>query len=167
MKRGIARGHACKSSSWRSRRILETAKLPLHFSAQRSGDCIRMNRLRWPRDLVRPEKTHGEVAAEANYHMCPKPLREALLVAPRLAPTILVSAWGQPWGSQSTLSHAIRRELIKLGFAKSGERSAFVAHGLRKTAASDVGSLGVGAAGIKTITGHRTDAACPLGLTPP
>jgi integrase len=138
---------------------LKLAKLLLHFSAQRGGDCIKM---KWAdfdgRGLwVRPEKTHGEVAAEPNYHMCPKPLRDALLVAPRSAETILVNAHGTPYGSQSTLSHAIRRELIKLGFAKPGERM-FVMHGLRKTAASDVGSLGVGAAGIKTVTGHRTDA---------
>ena len=137
---------------------LKLAKLLLHFSAQRGGDCIKM---KWTDFdglglLVRPEKTHGETAAEPNYHMCPKPLREALLTAPRTAETILVSAWGKPFGSQSTLSHAIRRELIKLGFAKPGERT-FVLHGLRKTAASDVGSLGVGAAGIKTVTGHRTD----------
>jgi hypothetical protein len=30
-------------------------------------------------------------------------------------------------------------------------------HGLRKNAACDVGSLGVGAAGIKSVTGHLTD----------
>jgi integrase len=138
---------------------LKLAKLLLHFSAQRGGDCIRM---KWE-DFdgnglwVRPEKTHGEVAAEPNYHMCPKPLRDALMAAPRPAETILVNANGTPYGSASTLSHAIRRELIKLGFVKPGQRS-YVMHGLRKTAASDIGSLGVGAAGIKTITGHRTDA---------
>jgi hypothetical protein len=54
------------------------------------------------------------------------------------------------------LSHAIKRELVRLGLAKEGERT-FVMHGLRKTAASDVGSLGVGAAGIKSVGGWRTD----------
>jgi integrase len=138
---------------------LKLAKLLLHFSAQRGGDCIKM---KWTDFdgvgiVVRPEKTHGEVDAEPIYLKCPKPLREALLAAPRTAETILVNAWGKPFGQQSTLSHAIRRELIRLGITKPGERT-FVMHGLRKTAASDVASLGVGAAGIKSVTTHRTDA---------
>jgi integrase len=137
---------------------LRIAKLLLHFSAQRGGDCVKM---KWTdfdgRGLtVRPEKTHGQVEAEPNYHLCPRPLREALLAAPRTAETILVTAHGRPYGSANVLSHAIRRELVKLGLAKLGERT-FVMHGLRKTAASDVGSLGVGAAGVKSVGGWRTD----------
>jgi integrase len=137
---------------------LKLAKLLLHFSAQRGGDCVR---LRWAdydgKGLsVRPRKTHGEVDPLPNYHLCPKPLREALNAAPRIADTILVNAHGKPYANANVLSHAIKRELVRLGLAKEGERT-FVMHGLRKTAASDVGSLWVGAAGIKSVGGWRTD----------
>ena len=102
-------------------------------------------------------RTHGEVDPLPNYHLCPKPLREALDSTPHVAETILVNAHGKPYANANVLSHAIKRELVRLGLAKHGERT-FVMHGLRKTAASDVGSLGVGAAGIKSVGGWRTDA---------
>jgi integrase len=137
---------------------LKLAKLLLHFSAQRGSDCVKM---KWSDYngkgiIVRPRKTHGEAEALPNYHLCPKPLREALERAPRVAETILVNAHGKSYASANVLSHAFKRELVRLGLAKPGERS-LVMHGLRKTAASDVGSLGVGAAGVKTIGGWRTD----------
>jgi integrase len=137
---------------------LRLAKLLLHFSAQRGGDCVSM---KWAdydgRGLsVRPRKTHGEVDPLPNYHLCPKPLREALDSARRVAETILVNAHGKPYANANVLSHAIKRELVRLGLARVGERT-FVMHGLRKTAASDVGSLGVGTAGIKSVGGWRTD----------
>jgi hypothetical protein len=62
-------------------RRLRVAKLLLHFSAQRGGDCIDM---RW-RDFdgrgisVRPEKGGGESLELANDHRCPKPLLKVLL----------------------------------------------------------------------------------------
>jgi hypothetical protein len=43
---------------------------------------------------------------------------------------------------------------VRLGLAEEGLRT-FVMHGLRKTAASDVDSLGVGAAGIWSAVGAR------------
>jgi integrase len=137
---------------------LKLAKLLLHFSAQRGGDCVRMKWTDYDGKgiSVRPRKTHGEVDPLPNYHLCPKPLREALDSAPRIADTILVNAHGKPYANANVLSHAIKRELVRLGLAKEGERT-FVMHGLRKTAASDVGSLGVGAAGIKSVGGWRTD----------
>jgi integrase len=137
---------------------LRLAKLLLHFSAQRGGDCVRMKWTDYDGKgiSVRPRKTHGEVDSLPNYHLCPKPLREALDSAPRIADTILVNAHGKPYANANVLSHAIKRELVRLGLAKEGERT-FVMHGLRKTAASDVGSLGVGAAGVKSVGGWRTD----------
>ena len=137
---------------------LRLAKLLLHFSAQRGGDCVRMkwNDYDGKGISVRPRKTHGDVDPLPNYHLCPKPLREALDSAPRIADTILVNAHSKPYANANVLSHAIKRELVRLGLAKEGERT-FVMHGLRKTAASDVGSLGVGAAGIKSVGGWRTD----------
>ena len=137
---------------------LKLAKLLLHFSAQRGGDCVKME---WADFdgvglVVRPEKTDGEVEAVADYYKCPKPLLDALNKAPRVAKTILVSAWNMPYQNSNVLSAAIRRELVRLGFAKKGQRT-FVMHGLRKTAASDVGSLGVGAAGVKAVGGWKTD----------
>jgi integrase len=137
---------------------LRLAKLLLHFSAQRGGDCIRMKWTDYDGKgiSVRPRKTHGEVEPLPNYHLCPKPLREALDSAPRIADTILVNAHGKPYANANVLSHAIKRELVRLGRAEEGLRT-FVMHGLRKTAASDVGSLGVGAAGIKSVGGWRTD----------
>jgi hypothetical protein len=73
-----------------------------------------------------------------------------------LAETILVNALGRPYANANVLSHAIKRELVRLGLAKHGERT-IVMHGLRKTAAAEVGSLGVGAAGVKSVGGWRTD----------
>jgi integrase len=141
---------------------VKLAKLLLHFSAQRGCDCIAM---RWT-DYdgigisVRQRKTYGDVDPLPNYYKCPKPLREALdremHSGKPLAETILVNERGRPYASASVLSHAIKRELVRLGLAKHGERS-WVMHGLRKTAASEVGSLAVGAAGVKSIGGWRTD----------
>ena len=139
---------------------LKLAKLLLHFSAQRGCDCIVM---RWA-DYdgkginVRPRKTHGDVDALPNYHLCPKPLREALDAAPRVSDTILVSAKGKPYATARSLAHAIKVVLAELGHIKPNGRAAFVMHGLRKTAASDVGSLAVGAAGVKSVGGWRTDS---------
>jgi integrase len=137
---------------------LKLAKLLLHFSGQRGGDTVKMKWTDYDGKgiWVRPEKTMGQVEAVANYHLCPKPLRDALATAPRVAETILVNAHGTPYATSQVLSKAIHRELVRHGLAKKGERS-FVMHGLRKNAAADVGSLGVGPAGIKTVTGHRTD----------
>jgi integrase len=138
---------------------LTLAKLLLHYSGQRGGDCIKM---KWE-DFdgkgisVRPEKTMGEADAVANYHQCPRPLREALLAAPHEAETILVNADGKPYTRASTLALAIKRELIRLGLVKKGGRAAYVMHGLRKNAASDVASLGFGAAGVKSVGGWRSD----------
>lgn len=137
---------------------LRLAKLLLHFSVQRGGDCIRM---RWTDYdgaglYVRPEKTHGERAAEANYHLCPEPLREALEAAPRLAETILVNGDGKPYAAASVLSKAIKRHLIRIGAAKKGERS-FVMHGLRKTGAVDAVMAGAGVPGLKSL-GWKSDS---------
>jgi len=138
---------------------LKLAKLLLHFAAQRGGDSIK---LLWTdydgRGLVvRPQKDRqSQAEAMPNYHLCPKPLREALDAAPREAPTILVNGWGKPYANANVLSNAIRRVLIGTGDVKEGERS-FVMHGLRKSAARDVGSLGVGAPGIKTVGGWRSN----------
>jgi integrase len=138
---------------------LRLAKLLLHFGAQRGGDCVAM---KWS-DFdgrgftVTPEKTDGRAEALPNYHLCPRPLREALLVAPREADTILVTSRGEPWANATTLSHAIRRHLIKIGLAKRGTKT-LTMHGLRKNAAADVASLGLGASGVKSVTGQKTDA---------
>jgi integrase len=103
-----------------------------------------------------PEK--GGVEIEPNYHLCPKPLLEALKKAKKTATadTILVSKWGKPWASANVLGRAIRHHLIKIGLAKKGERTISM-HGLRKTAASEVGGLLLGARGIKSVTGHKSD----------
>jgi integrase len=137
---------------------LQLAKLLLHFSVQRGGDCVRM---KWSdydgRGLfVRQEKTGGDRDAEANFHICPEPLRLALDAAPRLADTILTNAYGRPFGTASVLSKAIHRHLIKIGAAKKGERS-FVMHGLRKTGACDAVMAGAGVAGLKSF-GWKSDS---------
>jgi integrase len=138
---------------------LKLAKLLLHFSAQRGGDCVKMLWTDYDGKglTVRQEKLHGDRDAQADYYLCPKPLREALDAAPRSAETILVNAYGQRYADTSVLSKAIKRHLVRLGLARAGERT-FVMHGLRKTAASEVGSFGAGVSGIKSVTGHRTDA---------
>jgi integrase len=138
---------------------LKLAKLLLHFSAQRGGDCVAMLWSDYDGKglTVRQEKLHGDRDAQADYYLCPKPLREALDAAPRTAETILTNAYGQRYADTSVLSKAIKRHLVRLGLARAGERT-FVMHGLRKTAASEVGSFGAGVSGIKSVTGHRTDA---------
>jgi integrase len=138
---------------------LKLAKLLLHFTLQRGGDCVRM---RWSDYdgaglLVRQEKTGGERDAVANYHPCPAPLREALDAAPRTADTILVNAYGRPYTAASTLSKAIARHLRRIGAAKKGKRS-FVMHGLRKTGAVDVIALGATVQQLKAAGGWKSDS---------
>jgi integrase len=137
---------------------LKLAKLLLHFGGQRAGDCVKM---KWTdfdgRGLtVIPEKGNRGGEPEPNYHLCPKPLLDALLTAPRVADTILVTKRGLPFANATTLGQAIREHLRGIGLVKAGTKS-LTMHGLRKNAACDVASLGVGVAGIKSITGQKTD----------
>lgn len=139
---------------------LQLAKLLLHFGAQRGGDCVKM---KWSDFdgkgiFVRPEKASNEVV-EPHYHLCPRPLLEALKARQKrggLAETILTNANGQPWANANSLSRAIREHLLRIGLATRFTKS-FSMHGLRKNAASDVGALLLGARGIKSVTGHRSD----------
>jgi integrase len=141
---------------------LRLAKLMLHFSAQRGGDCVK---IKWTDFdgkglFVRPEKQSDGEDIEPNYHLCPKPLLDALLARQErgnLAETILTNAHGKPWANSNSLSCAIREHLIKIGLAARGKKT-FSMHGLRKNAASEVGALLVGSAGIKSVTGHKSDA---------
>src|SRR5882672_5683734 len=115
---------------------------------------------------VRPEKGEGESMEQANFHLCPKPLLAALLEAQAERgleadpnDTILLNAWGKPYATTATLSHAFRREFIKMAMAKRGDsKKLFTMHGLRKTAASEVAGLLVGTQGIKSVTGHKSDS---------
>jgi len=137
---------------------LQLGKLLLHFGAQRGGDCVKMLWTQFDGKgiWVTPEKSDANPDPLPNYHLCPKPLLEALNAAPRVAETILTNSRGEPWRHSMGLSHAIRNHLIKVGLAKRGARS-ITMHGLRKNAASEVGELLVGTAGIKTVTGHRSN----------
>jgi integrase len=140
---------------------LKLAKLLLHFSAQRGGDCVR---LRWADFdgqglFVMPEKTSDGDDIEPNYHLCPRPLLDALLARQaqgNSAETILTNAYGRPWASSESLSLSIRDHLIKIGLARRGTKTISM-HGLRKNAASEVGALLLGSAGIKSVTGHKSD----------
>lgn len=139
---------------------LKLAKLLLHFTAQRGSDCVKMKWSDYDGNgiAVRQRKTDGEADALPDYYLCTKRLKKALDAAPRTAETILVSAHGKSYANADGLSHAIKNELVRLGLAKHGVRSV-VMHGLRKTAASQVGSLpGVGTSGVMSITGHRSDS---------
>jgi integrase len=139
---------------------LKLAKLMLHFSAQRGGDCVRM---RWADFdgqglLVFPEKTSSGEDHEPNYHLCPKPLLDALLARQAqgdLAETILTSSRGKPWASSASLSGAIRDHLVKIGLAAPGAKTISM-HGLRKNASGEVASLLLGSKGIQSVTGHRS-----------
>jgi integrase len=140
---------------------LKLAKLLLHFSAQRGGDCVRMRWVDFDGEglFVLPEKTSDGDDVEPNYHRCPKPLLDALLARQargNLAETILTNARGRPWASSESLSLSIRDHLLKIGLAKRGTKTISM-HGLRKNAASEVGALLLGAKGIKSVTGHRSD----------
>jgi integrase len=57
--------------------------------------------------------------------------------------------------SARVLSNAIRRMLDRVGRRPGGKRT-FSMHGLRKNAASEVGQLLVGTAGIMSVTGHAS-----------
>lgn len=136
---------------------LKLAKMLLHFSAQRGGDCVNM---KWTHFdgaglFVWPEKAGGASLQDANYHLCPKPLLDALNAAPRVSEYILVNAWGRKYAHSRVLSDAIRQQLDKLGLRPGGKKS-FTMHGLRKNAASEVGQLLVGTAGIMSVTGHAS-----------
>lgn len=147
---------------------LRLAKLLLHFSAQRGGDCVKLR----VRDFdgkglfVRPEKTSDGDDLEANYHLCPEPLRIALVA--RLRGTddpeefILLNQHRRPWASANSLSCSIRDFMVKVGLRKQGSKEKPVRgpsmHGLRKNAASEVAALLVGTQGIKSVTGHKSDA---------
>jgi integrase len=140
---------------------LKQAKLLLHFSAQRGGDCVKM---RWSHFdgeglLVIPEK--GDDLEMANWHKCPAPLLAMLKKLqrernPEPEDFILLNAKGRPWASSGDLSYLIRLHLTKIGHRQKGERT-YSMHGLRKNAASEVGELLKGTAGIKSVTGHRSN----------
>jgi integrase len=109
--------------------------------------------------FVRPEKNSGSDDIEPNYHLCPKPLLDALLerqAQGNLAETILTHAYGRAWASSESLSLSIRDHLIKIGLAKRFTKTISM-HGLRKNAASEVGALLLGTAGIKSVTGHKSN----------
>jgi integrase len=140
---------------------LKQGKLLLHFSAQRGGDCVDM---RWSQFdgeglLVVPEK--GDDLEMANWHKCPAPLLAMLKKLqrerkPKPSDHILLNAKGKPWASSGDLSRLIRLHLIDIGHAKVGQRT-YSMHGLRKNAASEVGELMKGTAGIKAVTGHKSN----------
>jgi integrase len=137
---------------------LKLAKLLLHFGAQRGGDCVKMlwSQFDGKGIWVTPEKTNAIPDPLPNYHLCPKPLLDALNAAPRVGETILTSSLGKPWPDAMCLSQSIRNHLIKIGLAKRGTKTISM-HSLRKNAASEVAQLMVGAAGVKTVTGHRSN----------
>jgi integrase len=140
---------------------LQLAKLLLHFSGQRGGDAVKMKWTDFDGEglFVLPEKT-DDGSEEPSYGRCPKPLLDALHARQAkgdLAETILTNSRGEPWAHSRSLSLAIRRHLIKIGLAETGTKTISM-HGLRKTAASDVSSLLVGTAGIKSVTHQKSDA---------
>jgi len=116
---------------------LQLAKLLLHFSAQRGGDCVKM---KWTDFdgaglFVMPEKNSTGADLEPNYHLCPKPLLDALLerqAQGNLADTILTNFYGRPWATSESLSLSIRDHLIKIRLAKRGTKTISM-HGLERT----------------------------------
>jgi len=140
---------------------LKLAALLLHFGAQRGGDCVKMRWTDFDGEglFVFPEKSTDGEDHEANYHLCPKPLLDALLARQAqgdLGEFILINSRGRPWANSRSLSWSIRDHLVKIGLAAVGTRTISM-HGLRKNAASEVGALLVGSAGIKSVTGHKSN----------
>jgi integrase len=146
---------------------LKLAKQLLHFSAQRGGDCVRMQIKDFDGQglWVRPEKTSDGTDLAPNYHLCPEPLREAL--ERRLQQSgdaeefILLNDRSRRWATANSLSCAIRDFMVKVGLRQKGSRDKPMRgpsmHGLRKNAASEVAALLVGTQGIKSVTGHKSD----------
>jgi integrase len=134
----------------------------LKFTAQRGGDATKM---KWS-DLddgflrIVQEKT-----GTPHWHKLPAPLVERLAEMQKRRPAgcdhILVSSWGSPWANATTLSHAIRRHMVKIGMVREvrGEvKAIFKMHGLRATAAKEVASLPTAPPGaVRSVTGHLTD----------
>jgi len=143
---------------------LKLAKLLLHFSVQRGGDCIKMRWSDYDGEglYVRPEKTHGERDAAAEYKHCPDVLIEALESARAARPNagphdaILLNGDGTPFAAASVLSKAIARHLRKIGAGKKGERT-YNMHGLRKTGAVDLVLAGAGVTELKSV-GWKSDS---------
>jgi integrase len=138
---------------------LQLGYLMLHFLGQRGGDFVKA---KWA-DFdgkgiyVAPEKGDD---LEPNYLKCPKPLLDALKRAQKHrgnAETILVNHWGKPWTCGNSLSQAIRIHLIKIGLAKRFTKTISM-HGLRKNAAINAAYTGLGTAGIKSTTLHKSNA---------
>jgi integrase len=146
---------------------LRLAKLLLHFSAQRGGDCVRMQIKDFDGQglFVHPEKTSDGTDLAPNYHLCPEPLREALerrlLDSASPDEFILLNERRRQWASANSLSCAIRDFMVKVGLRQKGSKDRPMRgpsmHGLRKNAASDVAALLVGTQGIKSVTGHKSD----------
>lgn len=146
---------------------LKLAKLLLHFSAQRGGDCVRMQIKDFDGQglWVRPEKTSDGTDLAPNYHLCPEPLRKALetrsLESGSPKEFLLLNERGRQWASANSLSCSIRDFMVKVGLRQKGSKEKPVRgpsmHGLRKNAASEVAALLVGTQGIKSVTGHKSD----------
>jgi integrase len=146
---------------------LKLAKLMLHFSAQRGGDCVRLQIKDYDGQglFVRPEKTSDGSDLAANYHLCPGPLREALekrfLESDDPDDFILINERGRRWASANSLSCSIRDFMVKVGLRQKGTKDKPMRgpsmHGLRKNAASEVSALLVGTQGIRSVTGHKSD----------
>jgi integrase len=140
---------------------LQLAKLLLHFSLQRGCDAVRLTWADYDGVglMVRQQKTHGERESLANYHHLPYPLRQALDAARPavLSGTILRNEHGEPYANPGVLSHALKRELVRLGLAAHGEKT-WTMHGLRKTGASEAATAGIGRDGIKSLGGWKTDS---------
>jgi integrase len=141
---------------------LQLARDLLRFSAQRGGDCVRMQWKHYDgRGInVWPQKTTAKGAVlDPEYHLLPQPLIRELNAAKKTARSefILVNRWGNPWANSNGLSQAIRRLITKIGIRKKGKKSVSM-HGLRHTAGSEVAELeGVGIKGIMGVTGHKTE----------
>jgi hypothetical protein len=145
---------------------LKLAKLLLHFSAQRGGDCVKMRLIDFDGDglLVQPEKTSDGTDLEPSYCKCPEPLRLALVERCTHGDPedfILLNDLGRPWANSGSLSNSIRDFMVKVGLRKRGSKDkpqrGPSMHGLRKNAASEVSALLVGTQGIKSVTLHKSD----------
>ena len=131
---------------------LRLAKLLLHFSAQRGGDCVKMKVSDFDGEglFVRPEKTSNGTDLEPSYCVCPAPLRDALRERVATAESddefLLINERGTP--NANSLSNSIREFMVKAGLRKKGSKHKPLRgpsmRGLRKNATREVAALLVG-----------------------
>lgn len=123
-------------------------RMGLHYTGQRGGDVVNMRWADYDRGTI---KVVQEKTGEHVWIACPAPLRTMLDGMPRVSEHIFTNSRGEPFGSSTTLSTALRLLLVDCGI------TGYSMHGLRKNAGMELALAGCSVDEIKAILGHKSD----------